>query len=353
MRVVRRGAASRSTASSRCSSEGAGIGASNARQSQRSGALGARRAWLGALARPLDASAGPRWPCARGGSAGPGLGRGGDDPVLSTTARHLLPAWNGLASIVLVVNSFFTYAGVEVNAVHVNELRNPAREYPRSIFVAMALVLAIFIGPTLAISWVIPSAKISFTVGVMQAFSSLFNRFGLGFAVPVIAIALAVGALAGMISWLDGPSEGLLLIGRRHGYLPPYFQKVNRDRHRGAHHRHGGRRDYPHRRAVRVHPERLARFLDLHRAGHAGIPDHVRADVHRRDQVVLFATGSLAQLPSPGAGPAVCARHRLVRRRVRDRVHPAVAVQSFGPTQVHPGEYCPAGSSSSAFSRRS
>ncbi len=91
----------------------------------------------------------------------------GHHPVAPMTARHLLPAWNGLASIVLVVNSFFTYAGVEVNAVHVNELRNPAREYPRSIFVAMALVLAVFIGPTLAISWVIPSAKISFTVGVM------------------------------------------------------------------------------------------------------------------------------------------------------------------------------------------
>ena len=112
--------------------------------------------------------------------------------------------------------------------MHVNELRNPAREYPRSIFLAMALVLAIFIGPTLAISWVIPSARISFTVGVMQAFNSLFSHFGLGWAVPLIAIALAVGALAGMISWLDGPSEGLLLIGRKQGFLPPYFQKVNR-----------------------------------------------------------------------------------------------------------------------------
>ncbi len=152
----------------------------------------------------------------------------GHHPAAPMTASHLLPPWNGVASIVLVVNSFFTYAGVEVNAVHVNELRNPAREYPKSIFLAMALVLAVFILPTLAISWVIPSAKISFTVGVMQAFRSLFDHFGLGFAVPVIAIALAVGALAGMISWLDGPSEGLLLIGRRHGYLPPYFQKVNR-----------------------------------------------------------------------------------------------------------------------------
>ena len=148
-------------------------------------------------------------------------------PAAPMTARHLLPAWNGLASIVLIVNSFFTYAGVEVNAVHVDELRNPAREYPRSIFVAMALVLAVFIGPTLAISWVIPSAQISFTAGVMQAFNRLSTHFGLGFAVPLIAIALALGALAGMISWLDGPSEGLLRIGREQGFLPPYFQKVN------------------------------------------------------------------------------------------------------------------------------
>jgi amino acid transporter len=152
----------------------------------------------------------------------------GHHPAAPMTAHHLLPAWNGLASIVLVVNSFFTYAGVEVNAVHVDELRNPAREFPKAIFLAMALVLAVFIGPTLAISWVIPSAQISFTVGVMQAFNSLFTHFGVGFAVPLIAIALAVGALAGMISWLDGPSEGLLLIGRQQGYLPPYFQKVNR-----------------------------------------------------------------------------------------------------------------------------
>jgi len=143
------------------------------------------------------------------------------------TASHLLPAWTGLASIVLVVNSFFTYAGVEVNAVHVNELRNPGREYPRSIFLAMGLVLAVFIGPTLAISWVVPASQISLTTGVMQAFNSLFTHFGLEFAVPLIAIALAVGALAGMITWLDGPSEGLLLIGREQGFLPPYFQKVD------------------------------------------------------------------------------------------------------------------------------
>ena len=86
-------------------------------------------------------------------------GPGPNHSAAPMTARHLLPPWTGLASIVLVVNSFFTYAGIEVNAVHVDELRNPGREYPKSIFLAMALVLAVFIGPTLAISWVIPSGS--------------------------------------------------------------------------------------------------------------------------------------------------------------------------------------------------
>ncbi len=152
----------------------------------------------------------------------------GNHSAAPMNAHHILPPWTGLASIVLVVNSFFTYAGVEINAVHVDELRDPGRDYPKSIFLAMGLVLAVFMLPTLAIAWVIPAGHISLTAGVMQAFKSLFDHFGLSFAVPIIAVALALGALAGMIAWLDGPSEGLLRIGREKGYLPPFFQKVNR-----------------------------------------------------------------------------------------------------------------------------
>ena len=153
----------------------------------------------------------------------------GNHSAAPINVHHALPPWHGIGSIVLVVNSFFTYAGVEINAVHVDELRDPGREYPKSIFVAMGLVLAVFIFPTLAIAWVIPAHQVSLTAGVMQAFNSLFTHFGISFALPLIAVALAVGALAGMIAWLDGPSEGLLRIGREQGYLPLYFQQVNRD----------------------------------------------------------------------------------------------------------------------------
>ena len=151
----------------------------------------------------------------------------GNPSAAPMNVHHILPPWSGLASIVLVVNSFFTYAGIEVTAVHVDELRNPGRDYVRAIFVAVALVLGVFIFPTLAIAWVIPSDHISLTAGVMQAFNGLMTHFGISFAVPLIALVLAVGALAGMLAWLDGPSQGLLRIGREQGYLPPFFQKVN------------------------------------------------------------------------------------------------------------------------------
>ncbi|HEU5471660.1 MAG TPA: APC family permease [Actinophytocola sp.] len=141
---------------------------------------------------------------------------------------HLLPAWTGIASLVLIVNNFLSYSGMEMNAVHVNELKNPAKEFPKAMFVAMGLVLLIFILPALAVAWVVPLDTISLTAGIMQAFTIFFAHFGLEFLVPIIAIALVCAATGGMLGWLAGPSKGLLLIGRQKGYLPPYFQKTNK-----------------------------------------------------------------------------------------------------------------------------
>ena len=52
-------------------------------------------------------------------------------------AAHLLPEWAGLASLVLIVNNFLSYSGMEMNAVHVSSLRNPGKEFPQSMFLAM------------------------------------------------------------------------------------------------------------------------------------------------------------------------------------------------------------------------
>jgi amino acid transporter len=113
--------------------------------------------------------------------------------------------------------------------VHVGSLRNPRSEFPRAMFMAMGLVLLIFILPALAISWVIPAQQLSLTAGVMQAFDGFFAYFGLQALVPVVAVALVCASAGGMLTWLAGPSKGLLMIARREGYLPPFFQHQNRN----------------------------------------------------------------------------------------------------------------------------
>ncbi|GHE24995.1 amino acid transporter [Kitasatospora indigofera] len=152
----------------------------------------------------------------------------GNPSAAPMTASNLLPQWTGLASLVLIVNNFLSYSGMEMNAVHVSSLRNPAREFPRSMFTASGLVLLIFILPALAISWVVPSSQLSLTAGVMQAFDSFFQYFHIGWLTPVIAVALVTASLGGMLTWLAGPSKGLLLISRQEGYLPPFLQRLNK-----------------------------------------------------------------------------------------------------------------------------
>ncbi|HWX74925.1 MAG TPA: hypothetical protein VNZ05_06450 [Solirubrobacteraceae bacterium] len=46
----------------------------------------------------------------------------------------------------------------------------------------------------------IPPAQISLAAGVMQAFHGLLTQLGLSFALPPIAPALAIGALAGIVA---------------------------------------------------------------------------------------------------------------------------------------------------------
>ncbi|MHB1833593.1 MAG: APC family permease [Solirubrobacteraceae bacterium] len=153
----------------------------------------------------------------------------GNPSAAPMSAHHVLPPWRGLTSIVLIVNSFFLYAGVEVNAVHVDELRDAPRQFPKATLLAVVLILLVFIFPTLAISVAVPAAHISFTAGVMQAFRSLLDHFALGALTPIIAVGLVIASLSGLLDWLTGPSTGLLDIARERGYLPGYFQQLNQN----------------------------------------------------------------------------------------------------------------------------
>ncbi|MDH2415999.1 APC family permease [Nocardioides sp. CER19] len=152
----------------------------------------------------------------------------GNTSAAPMDSSHLLPAWAGLSSLVLIVNNFLSYSGMEMNAVHVGSLRNPGKEFPKAMFLAMGMVLLIFILPALAISWIVPGDQLSLTAGVMQAFDAVFAEFNTQWLTPIFGIMLVAASLGGMLTWLAGPSKGLLMISREEGYLPPFLQALNK-----------------------------------------------------------------------------------------------------------------------------
>ena len=132
----------------------------------------------------------------------------------------------GLSSLVLIVNNFLSYSGMEMNAVHVSSLKNPGKEFPKSMFLAMGLVL-IFILPALAISWIVPAEELSLTAGVMQAFDAVFANFG--WQADADRRDHAGNSLARRHVDLAGRTfQRPLLISRQEGYLPPFCSDSTR-----------------------------------------------------------------------------------------------------------------------------
>jgi putative glutamate/gamma-aminobutyrate antiporter len=143
------------------------------------------------------------------------------------TWSSLIPDLTNFNNLVLAASIFLFYAGMEMNAIHVKDIKNPTRNYPIAVGLASLLTVAIFVFGTLAIAFIIPSQQINLVQSLLISYDDFFKFFGLGFLSPVIAVALAFGVLGGVTVWVAGPSAGLLEVGKA-GYLPPFFQKVNK-----------------------------------------------------------------------------------------------------------------------------
>ncbi|QEA29470.1 amino acid permease [Microbacterium sp. CBA3102] len=151
----------------------------------------------------------------------------GEHSETSLQPSAVIPPWTGIAAIVLVVSNVLAYAGMEVNAVHANDLKNPGRGFPRSIAFATILILGVFILPTIAIAVAVPQTDLGVTNGINLAFQTFFDHWGISWGTPVISLLVALGAFASVVTWIAGPSRGLLAAART-GLLPPLLQRRNK-----------------------------------------------------------------------------------------------------------------------------
>ncbi|GGI95298.1 amino acid transporter [Shewanella hanedai] len=152
----------------------------------------------------------------------------GQPSQIEMTWGNLIPDFSNFNNIVLAASIFLFYAGMEMNAIHVSEVDNAARNYPIAIAIAAIGTVSVFVLGTLAIAFIIPQQDISLTQSLLIAYDKLFAWAGIGWASPVVAACLALGVLAGVVGWVAGPSSALLVVAKG-GYLPRFWQHTNKN----------------------------------------------------------------------------------------------------------------------------
>lgn len=142
-------------------------------------------------------------------------------------ANTLFPSFGQTDNWISLTAIMAAFLGMELATVHVREVNNPQKTFPRALLFSVILILTTMILGALAIAFVLPQNKISLTNGVMQAFENFFNVYHMAWVIPVIAVMILIGSLGGMISWIISPARGLLQAAQL-GFLPEFLSKENK-----------------------------------------------------------------------------------------------------------------------------
>lgn len=140
---------------------------------------------------------------------------------------RLFPHITGMNDIAFLAGILLLFAGVEVHAVHAPELKNPQKQFPRAMFLAAFISFGLFTLGALAVAVITPYDRIDLQTGLFTTFRIAFDHYGVGWLTNVMGLLTAFGTLAGILSWISGPSRGLLWTAQE-GLLPRFLQRTNR-----------------------------------------------------------------------------------------------------------------------------
>lgn len=146
--------------------------------------------------------------------------------ALDLATASWIPDWHLAGNLSLFSAVLFSLIGIEMSAVHAEEVKNPQRDYPRAIVYSALLILATLILSSLAIVLVVPNGQLSVVSGFIDAFSIFFKAFHMPWMTFLLALLIVMGSLSGVSAWILGPAKGLL-VSARDGSLPKRLATLN------------------------------------------------------------------------------------------------------------------------------
>ena len=150
----------------------------------------------------------------------------GKSSHITFSFKNMLPDFSSLDHLVFLGGLLLAFAGLEVSSGYASEVKDPQKNYPKSIVLAALITFFLFMLGALAVALVIPKHDISLVSGLMDAIKIFLNKYHIAPLLSVIGVLLAFGSVAEVNSWIIGPVKALYAT-TIHGNLPPIFKYTN------------------------------------------------------------------------------------------------------------------------------
>ena len=133
---------------------------------------------------------------------------------------------HNINQLAILTGMLFGMVGMEMSAIHAQDVKNPQKDYPKALLISVCLILITSILGSLAIAIVIPRADMNLSSAVIESFAIFFKAYNLGWMVPVIAVCIIIGGF-GVSALIIGPSKCMMKSCEDSG-APMLFAKVNK-----------------------------------------------------------------------------------------------------------------------------
>jgi amino acid transporter len=149
-------------------------------------------------------------------------------PANSFTFSELWPNLTNLPEINLWATIAFAFSGLELSSTMGQEIQNPQRNLPLSIYIAAPLIAIVYILGTGAMLYLVPRHELNVVAGPLPAIANGMRSFGNAWwwVAPLTAFLLALARVGGLGAWLTGSARVAFVVGLDR-YFPPAFGRIH------------------------------------------------------------------------------------------------------------------------------
>src|SRR5438874_8650096 len=149
-------------------------------------------------------------------------------PANELSLATLKPDLNNFPALNLLASIAFAFAGLELASTMADEVENPRRSLPCSIFISAPLIAVVYVAGTAAVLLWLPNKDVNVVSGFLQAIKAGADKISptLGWIAPLCAALYSIGNLGSMGAWLIGPARVAFVIGLDR-YFPKSFGAVH------------------------------------------------------------------------------------------------------------------------------